>query len=54
MSQVTETIRNGVDTEQLFGTLNAVKAQPELASFRWRLTEHSVAGSFHPDSSLLL
>jgi hypothetical protein len=28
------TIRNGADTEQLFRTLNAVKAQPELASFR--------------------
>jgi hypothetical protein len=28
------TIRFGVDTEQLFRTRNAVKAQPELASFR--------------------
>ena len=28
------TIRDGVDTEQLVGTRNAVKAQPELASFR--------------------
>ena len=28
------TIRNGIETEQLFGTLNAVKLQPELASFR--------------------
>jgi uncharacterized OsmC-like protein len=45
MSQVTETIRNGVDTEQLFGTLNAVKAQPELASFRWRAHNEWIHGA---------
>jgi hypothetical protein len=28
------TIRNGVDTEQLFRTRNVLKTQPELASFR--------------------
>jgi hypothetical protein len=28
------TIRDGVDTEQLSRMVNAVKAQPELASFR--------------------
>ena len=32
--QVMEKIRNGVDTEQLFGTLDAIKAQPELGAFR--------------------
>ena len=40
MTQVTEAsdkIRNGVDTEQLFGTLDAVKAQPELATFQFRV-----------------
>ena len=45
MSQVMETIRNGVDTEQLFGTLNAVKAQPELASFRWRAHNEWIHGA---------
>jgi uncharacterized OsmC-like protein len=43
--QVTETIRNGVDTEQLFGTLDAVKAQPELAAFRWRARNEWIAGA---------
>jgi uncharacterized OsmC-like protein len=36
--QVMETMRNGVDTGQLFGTLDAVRAQPELAAFRWRVS----------------
>ena len=31
MSAVTHTIRNGVDTEQMFATLDLIKAQPELA-----------------------
>ena len=30
MSTTTDTIRNGVDTEQLFGTLDAIKAEPSL------------------------
>ena len=32
----THTVRNGVDTEQLFGTLDLIKAQPELAKFQFR------------------
>ena len=32
MTAVTDTIRNGVDTEQLFSTLDLIKDQPELAS----------------------
>jgi uncharacterized OsmC-like protein len=39
------TIRNGVDTQQLFGTLDAVKAQPELAAFTWRATNEWLAGA---------
>jgi hypothetical protein len=31
---IPETIRNGVDTHQLFGTLDAVKADPSIAKFR--------------------
>jgi hypothetical protein len=30
MTQVTERIRNGVDTERLFATLDAISAQPEM------------------------
>jgi uncharacterized OsmC-like protein len=32
----TESVRNGVDTAQLFATLDAVKAQPELGRFQFR------------------
>jgi hypothetical protein len=31
MSAVTDTMRNGVDTEKLFATLDLIKQQPELA-----------------------
>ena len=43
--QVTDTIRNGVDTEQLFGTLDAVKAQPELAAFTFRVSNEWIDGA---------
>ncbi len=43
--QVIETIRNGVDTQQLFGTLDAVKAQPELGAFRWRARNEWIDGA---------
>jgi uncharacterized OsmC-like protein len=48
VTQVTEapdTIRNGVDTAQLFGTLDAVKAQPELAKFQFRVRNRWLGGS---------
>ena len=32
----TETVRNGVDTATLFATLDAIKAQPEIAAFQFR------------------
>ena len=38
MTAVTKTIRNGVDTEQLFSTLDLIKDQPELAKFQFRAT----------------
>ena len=37
--------RNGVDTEALFTTLDAVKAQPELAKFQFRATNTWVLGT---------
>src|SRR5215207_249876 len=45
MSTTTETIRNGVDTEQLFGTLDAVKADPSLAKFQFRARNRWINGS---------
>jgi len=41
----TQTVRNGVDTEQLFGTLDLIKAQPELARFQFRATNRWIDGS---------
>ena len=38
-------IRNGVDTTALFTTLDAVKAQPELAKFQFRATNTWVRGT---------
>jgi uncharacterized OsmC-like protein len=37
--------RNGVDTPTLFATLDAVRAQPELASFQFRSTTRWVTGT---------
>ena len=37
--------RNGVDTTALFSTLDAVKAQPELAKFQFRATNTWVLGT---------
>src|SRR5262249_8908738 len=46
MATVTEPVaRNGVDVPNLFGTINAVGAQPELAQFRFRATNRWVAGT---------
>jgi uncharacterized OsmC-like protein len=36
---------NGVDTPKLFATINVVKAQPELANFQFRATNHWVKGT---------
>jgi uncharacterized OsmC-like protein len=41
----TETVRNGVDTTTLFATLDALKAQPELARFRFRARNRWIDGS---------
>ena len=45
MSTVTHTIRNGVDTEKMFATLDLIKAQPELAKFQFRATNRWIDGS---------
>jgi uncharacterized OsmC-like protein len=45
MTTVTNTIRNGVDTEQLFATLDLIKDQPELARFQFRVSNRWIEGS---------
>jgi uncharacterized OsmC-like protein len=45
VTQVLETIRNGVDTRQMYGTLDAIKAQPELGIFQFRATNHWLDGA---------
>ncbi|MDX6687623.1 MAG: hypothetical protein QOF86_3751 [Baekduia sp.] len=45
MTAVTATIRNGVDTNKLFATLDAIKAQPELGTFQFRATNRWVDGT---------
>jgi uncharacterized OsmC-like protein len=41
----TERVRNGVDTRQLFGTLDLVMQQPELARFQFRATNRWIGGA---------
>ena len=45
MSVTTDTIRNGVDTEKMFATLDLIKAQPELARFQFRATNQWINGA---------
>ena len=45
MTQTVETVRNGVDTEQMFGTLDLLKAQPEIGRFQFRAHNRWLGGS---------
>jgi uncharacterized OsmC-like protein len=45
MSQVLATVRNGVDSAQMYGTLDAIKANPELGVFQFRATNRWVDGA---------
>lgn len=38
-------IRNGINVDTLFGTLDAIKAQPELATFQFRATNRWLGGA---------
>jgi uncharacterized OsmC-like protein len=40
-----EQYRNGVDTQQMFGTLDAIKDDPSLANFQFRVSNRWVDGS---------
>jgi uncharacterized OsmC-like protein len=42
---VTDTIRNGVDTEKMFATLDLIKTQPELARFQFRASNRWIGGA---------
>lgn len=41
----TPAIRNGIDTAQVYGTLDALRAQPELARFEFRATNRWINGT---------
>ena len=45
MSTTAVTIRNGVDTAQLFGTLDAIKAEPSIARFQFRARNRWIDGA---------
>jgi uncharacterized OsmC-like protein len=45
MTTIENTVRNGVDTAALFATLDAIKANNEIAKFRFRATNSWVNGT---------
>jgi uncharacterized OsmC-like protein len=45
VSAVTTPIRNGVDTETMFATLDLIKQQPELARFQFRAGNRWLGGA---------
>ncbi len=51
MTMMENRVRNGVDTATLFATLDAVKADPEIAKFQFRATNRWISGT-HSQSSI--
>ena len=45
MATTMEAIRNGVDTDVLFGTLDAIKADPSIAKFQFRARNRWIDGA---------
>src|SRR3954451_950586 len=45
MSTTIESARNGIDTATLFATLDAVKAQPDLGTFQFRVANRWLGGA---------
>jgi uncharacterized OsmC-like protein len=45
MSHVIDVSRNGVDSQTLYGTLDAIKADPSLGTFQFRATNRWVDGA---------
>lgn len=52
MTQVSDqpTVRNGINVDQLFGTLNAIKGQPTLARFQFRAQNTWIDGTHNRSS----
>ena len=50
MTQVNDRVRNGVDTAQMFGTLDAIKADATLAKFQFRATNRWIGGAHNRSS----
>jgi uncharacterized OsmC-like protein len=44
-TSTTVTVRNGIDTAQIYGTLDAIKADPSLAPFEFRVRNRWIAGT---------
>jgi uncharacterized OsmC-like protein len=51
MTTLENPVRNGVDTAGLFATIDAVKANPEIAKFQFRATNRWVSGT-HNQSTI--
>jgi uncharacterized OsmC-like protein len=47
---ITDTVRNGVDTDKLFATLDLIKEQPDLAKFQFRATNQWLGGAHNRSS----
>jgi uncharacterized OsmC-like protein len=45
VTAVTHMVRNGVDTEKLFATLDLIREQPELATFQFRASNRWIGGA---------
>ena len=45
MTAVTDAVRNGVDTQQMYATLDLIKGRPELARFQFRASNRWVDGA---------
>jgi uncharacterized OsmC-like protein len=45
MSHVIDVIRNGVDSSTMYGTLDAIKADPSLGTFQFRATNRWIDGA---------
>jgi len=50
MTDTMPAVRNGVDTTTLFATLDAVKADPEIAAFQFRATNTWLSGTHNRSS----
>jgi hypothetical protein len=45
MSAITQQVRNGVDTAQMDGTLDAIKGDPSLGRFLFRVAKEWKGGA---------